>query len=172
MSIQQNRQTVFIESPYDDKIDSLNTSLNGTYIPYGNLGRMKKENQIRQDANAATYSKANKVKRSVSKSSGFYRNKKWDLVDLAEGDNEAVEEMEEKSLPEVMKNMSTEKRKVYVAEKSTERKRIQTEIQTLNTKRRIYVAEKRKNTNQENSLDKVMIDAVKIQANKKGLKFQ
>ena len=69
MSINQNCKTVYISSPYDDRIAELNINLNDTYVSYGRLGKEKKQNQAMQDANAGSISKVNAVKRSVSKAS-------------------------------------------------------------------------------------------------------
>ncbi|WP_420581524.1 vWA domain-containing protein [Reichenbachiella sp.] len=52
MSIEQNQKTVYVQTPYDDKIDQLNNELNKTYIYYGSKGKSKKEMQMRQDQNA------------------------------------------------------------------------------------------------------------------------
>jgi hypothetical protein len=35
MSIEQNRKTVYVPSPYDDRISALNEKLNDTYVYYG-----------------------------------------------------------------------------------------------------------------------------------------
>ncbi len=69
MAINQNQQTVYVPSPYDDIIIQLNVKLNKTYIPYGSSWKQKKHLQQEQDDNAAEYSKANAVSRTVSKGS-------------------------------------------------------------------------------------------------------
>lgn len=171
MSIEQNRKTVFIDSPYDDRLDSLNTALNNTYIPYGNQGRLKKANQMQQDLNAETYGKANKVKRAITKSSVHYDNKNWDLVDASKESDEVIEQIDIDDLPEEMKSLDKEERKNYIQTKSEERGRIQSEIQSLSTKRKTYIAAQSSNGNQESSLDQAMIQALKKQAIAKGLKF-
>ena len=61
MSIEQNRKTVFIATPYDSKIEACNERLNKTYIYYGPSGRDKKDSQAAQDRNAESYGQANKV---------------------------------------------------------------------------------------------------------------
>jgi hypothetical protein len=73
MSIEQDRKTVYIPSPYDDRISTLNDQLNKTYIYYGSEGESKKALQSSQDSNAESYGKANKVERTISKSSHAYK---------------------------------------------------------------------------------------------------
>ncbi len=172
MCIEQDRKTVYIASPYDNRIAALNTELNKTYISYGKQGKLKKEVQMQQDANAASYSQANSVKRAVSKSSHFYKNAKWDLVDAAEEDDFDLEEIEEKEWPEELQNKSLEEKEKYIAEKAQQRVQIQNEIQKLNRKRQVFVAEKQKESGDDEMLDKVMIKAIKEQAAEKSFEFK
>lgn len=171
MSIEQDRRTVFIPSPYDDRIDALNGQLNDTYVYYGRSGRLKKEQQSAQDSNAESYGKANKVERAVSKSTHAYTNSSWDLVDAAKADEKVVSETESEYLPAEMKGMSVEQRKTYVKQKASERERIQKEIQVLSEKRRVFLAEKNAASSQESMLDASMIKAIKDKAKTKDLRW-
>jgi hypothetical protein len=172
MCIEQDRKTVYIESPYDDKIAELNSQLNETYIGYGNKGKAKKEAQVQQDMNAASYSKANEVKRAVSKSSHFYKNSKWDLVDAAEEDSFEMEAIAEEELPVELQGKTVVEKEQYIAEKAEERKVIQSEIKALNKQRQSFVAEKQQEAGEEAMLDQVMIKAIKSQASTKEFKFE
>ncbi len=169
MSIEQNRKTVYVPTPYDDQIDAMNEKLNDTYVYYGKAGAASKANQITQDANASTYGKSNKVERAVSKSSQVYTNSRWDLVDASASDKDAVSKAEEQDLPKEMKGMSLVQKQAYVKEKADERAKIQTEIQQLSKKRSAYIAEHTPKTGSEASLDATMINAIKEKAKSKNL---
>lgn len=169
MSIDHNRRTVHIASPYDDAILELNKKLNKTYVGYGTRGESKIAMQAVQDSEAASYSKANAVKRSVSKSSHFYKNSKWDLVDAIEENEEVLEEIVVSALPPELKGKSKEQIKAYVAQKSKERVAIQKQIQELNDKRRDYVSKQQTKT--DNALENAMISAIKAQAKKKNYQW-
>lgn len=171
MSIEQDRKTVYIETPYDKQIDALNERLNDTYIYYGQAGEQKKEVQRVQDKNAESYGLANKVDRAVSKSSHAYKNSSWDLVDATKDDARALEKADEEFLPEEMRGMSLEKRKVYVKQKSEERTRIQKEIQELHKKRTQYIDTHTPEEAKENMLDAAMLKAIKEKANTKSLSW-
>jgi hypothetical protein len=171
MSIEQDRRTVFIPSPYDDRIDALNSQLNDTYVYYGRSGKHKKEQQSAQDSNAESYGKSNKVERAVSKSTHAYTNSSWDLVDAAKADDKVVVETESEYLPAEMKSMSVDQRKTYVKQKASERERIQKEIQVLSDKRRVFLAEKNAASSQESMLDASMIKAIKDKAKTKELRW-
>lgn len=167
MAIDHNQKTVHIASPYDDVILQLNLKLNKTYVRYGKKGRAKAEMQTAQDSNAESYSKANAVSRTVSKGSGMYKNTSWDLVDAMEADEEfEVEELEEEYLPQELKDKSPAEIKAYVAKQAQVRSEIQTEIQKLNEKRRIFIANKQKEEG-SNGLGDAMLEAIKKQAEKK-----
>ncbi|WP_162144108.1 vWA domain-containing protein [Sporocytophaga myxococcoides] len=171
MSIEQDRKTVYIPSPYDDKISDLNTQLNTTYIEYGNLGKEKKIKQVEQDANAEKYGKENKVNRAVSKSTHVYKNKSWDLVDASDEKDFKVEEVQTADLPQEMQNMTTDQKQKYIETKKADREKIKTEIQQLNIQREKYIVEQKKSETPEKSLDKAMLEAIKKQAAQKNLTF-
>jgi hypothetical protein len=171
MSIEQDRKTVYIPSPYDDRINALNDRLNTTYIHYGREGESKKKLQNSQDSNAESYGQANKVERTISKSSHAYKNSSWDLVDAAKDNEKVIAEVKEDDLPAEMKGMTVEQRKVYIKQKSSERASIQKEIQDLSQKRQEYIATKTSATDKGSMLDAAMIKAIKTQAKAKNLSW-
>lgn len=171
MSIEQNRKTVYIPSPYDERISALNEKLNETYVYYGASGESKKEMQATQDSNAERYGQANKVERAVSKSSHAYRNSSWDLVDASKENEEIIAKAKDDELPKEMKGMSVPQREMYVKQKAAERARIQNEIQTLNRKRQEYIAANTPKEESDTSLDAAMIKAVREKAKQKDLSF-
>ena len=172
MSIEQDKKTVYVKTPYDDQIDQLNDDLNKTYIYYGQKGKEKKENQMRQDANADSYGQANKVKRAISKSSHVYKNKSWDLVDATEDNEKIMEEVETENLPKEMQDMNLDQRKEYVKKQMETRKKVQQEILSLNAKRKQYIAENQPSEEQEEMLDQAMIKSIKEKAKTKNLDFE
>jgi len=172
MSIEQNRKTVYIATPYDQKIAECNERLNKTYIYYGASGEQKKDAQVAQDMNAESYGMANKVERAVSKSSHAYKNSSWDLVDAAKEDESVISAAPAEQLPAEMQGMSAEQRKGYVTQKANERKKIQNEIQELNKKRQEYIAAHSQNENEETMLDGAMIKAIREKAKTKNLVWQ
>ncbi|HEY8400571.1 MAG TPA: VWA domain-containing protein [Cytophagaceae bacterium] len=171
MSIEQNRKTVFIPSPYDDRILELNKQLNNTYLEYGSLGKQKKEAQITQDMNAEKYGKANSVNRTVSKSTHVYKSSSWDLVDAIEEKEVDITKIPKEDLPQQMQSMTNEQKQKYVMEKKAERDKIKNEITELSKKREEYIAEQKKNSSDENMLDNAMLNSIKKQAASKNFTF-
>ena len=165
MAINHNQETVHIASPYDDVIIQLNIQLNKTYIPYGHYGREKIAIQEEQDDNAAEYSKANAVSRTVSKGSHLYKNSTWDLVDAEAEKGFSYKSLKNEDLPENLQGKSTTEIKEFVSQQRKERMKIQRKIKDLNEKRRQFIAaNKSENTN---GLESVMVKAIKKQAEKK-----
>ncbi len=169
MSIEQNRKTVYITTPYDSKIDACNERLNKTYIYYGTAGEHKKAAQATQDMNAESYGMGNKVERAVSKSTHAYKNSSWDLVDAAKEDESVISAAPAEQLPAEMQGMSAEQRKGYVIQKANERSAIQNEIQELNKKRQEYIASHSQQANEDTLLDAALIKAIRDKAKTKNL---
>ena len=172
MSIEQNRKTVYIQTPYDERIEAMNDRLNETYVYYGQSGAYKKDQQAVQDQNAESYSRSNKVERAISKSSHAYRNSTWDLVDASKENEKVIAEAEEKDLPNEMKGMTLEQRKAFVKQKSEDRKSIQVEIQVLNRKRQEYITANTPQEMKDAMLDGAMINAIKARAKTKNIVWE
>jgi hypothetical protein len=174
MSISHNSKTVYVESPFDDQIDDLNTDLNDTYVPYGSLGTSKKAMQMSEDVNSEKYGKQNKVSRIMSKNSYVYKNTKWDLVDANKEKSFDITKIKKEQLPKEMQTMSIIQRKAHVEKKTAKRAEINKQIKDLSIKRKSFVAEKKKVAGEKdgNSLDVAMINAIHSQAKTKNFTFE
>jgi hypothetical protein len=172
MNIDQNQELVHINAPQDKEIAAMGKKLNETYVAYGQRGYEKKMRQKEQDSNAATQGEAVMAQRSMAKATAQYNNAAWDIVDAEKEGKVKVEELEEDQLPEEMKKMSKEERKKYIETKRKEREIIQKKINQLRKERDKYVASKRKEMAGENTLDEVVIKAVREQAKQKKYKFE
>ena len=169
-AIDHNQATVHIATPYDDVILQLNTRLNNTYIHYGNAGMEKRRLQMKQDRNAQQYSSANAVSRAVSKSSSFYKNKSWDLVDAAKEEDFEIEEVQTSQLPDTLKQKSKAELKKYIDTKTKERNEIQAQIRDLNKKRVEYI--KQNSQKKGGSLEAALLKAIKKQGEQKSFSWE
>lgn len=168
LSIDADRRIVHIVAPQDEKIAELNARLNQTYLPYGDTGAASAERQLQQDSLSSDISAGLLAKRAASKSSGFYRNTGWDLVDaLDDGavDPATIAEMEAESLPEPMRALTSRQRLDYVRAKARERAAIQQQIIELSESRAAYVAEQeRDQAAAAPSVSDALTNAIKKQA--------
>lgn len=170
MAINHNKETIHIATPYDDAILEQNNKLNKTYVAYGSRGIEKMQLQAQQDNNAESYSSANAVSRTVSKSSHLYKNSTWDLIDASKDKTFNYDSLNQNDLPQELKNKSVSEIKTYISSKKNERVIIQNRIQELNSKRKEYILK----TNKENTngLENAMIKTIKSQAKVKNYSWK
>jgi len=172
--IDQNRAVVSIEAPQDKEIAKLGVELNKTYLAYGAAGRAGAGRQEAQDANVATLAPASGAvaQRAVAKASVNYRNSSWDLVDAVKENKADVAKLKTEELPAEMQKLSADERKVYVETKSKERAAMQAKINELNREREKFVAARMKAVAGTNTLDAVVISAVREQSAKRNFRFE
>ena len=172
--IDQNRAVVSICAPQDKEIAKLGVELNKTYLAYGAAGRAAASRQKTQDANVATLPPASGavVQRSVAKASANYQNSAWDLVDAAKDKKFEISNLKTEELPTEMQQMNAEERKAFIERNFKERAGIQAKIKELNAEREKYVAQRLKEVAGTNTLDAVVISAVREQSGKRNFKFE
>ena len=175
LNIDHNREVVQINAPQDAEIAKLSGELNGTYVGFGAEGEKAKERQIAQDLNAQNAGASAFASRQMAKSSGFYRNDKWDLVDALNNKKVELKDVKEEDLPEEMRKMTLEEREAHVAEQSKRRAEIQSKLKELSDARSKYVAEERKKQAEAKpaatALDEAVIKSAREQAVKAGYAF-
>ena len=151
--INQNQKIDDIPTPYDSIIFSLNEKLNGTYVAYSYDGFARLEAQASVDHLNYKASKGAALKRAAVKSNAaLYKNSTWDMVDAAKDDEKFVDKLDKKTLPDSLKNKTTEELKVIVKEKAVQRGLIQKQIGDANTQRESFITtEKAKNAVKNNT---------------------
>ncbi len=171
MTINQDEKYVHIPSPYDDDIVRLNKKLNDTYYGYGARGAELKTRQSMQDENAAGMSVKSALQRSKSKASAAYSNEAWDIVDAYKKDKSQILELEENQLPKELQGKTKAERKTFIETKQKQRTEIQTQIAALSKQQKQFVAKKRKDMASAQTLDNVMVNAVRKQAKDSGFNY-
>jgi hypothetical protein len=169
MNIDQDAKQQYIETPYDDEIEKLGDTINKTYIPYGEDGMRGAQNQVAQDRNAKKMSKSSMVQRSLAKSSKYYSNATWDLIDAVKRGQVKVKDLKEAQLPEAFKNKTTQARLALIEEITKERARLKSELAKLKVKHEAFVSAKRAAlSGQTKRIDSAIINALKAQAKSLG----
>lgn len=172
MTINQDEESVYIASPYDDEILNLNKKLNDTYMGYGRLGEVNKVRQAVQDSNASGMSLKSAISRAKSKASSQYKNESWDLVDGYKADKDKVLTLPESELPDELKGLTKEERAAMIEAKSEKRKSLQAEIKALEKKREAHVAKETAVLKKSQTLDEVVVSTVRKQAQENGFKYK
>ena len=168
-NINQNEKIVSIPTPYDAQIAELNQKLNQTYIPYGSQGRIGQQRQLAEDANAQRNTNSGAgFSRASTKTSKYYRNSSWDLVDAVTDKVVNLETLERNALPENIRSMAVEERKEYISKIKAEREAIKAKIAELSQKRSDYIKKQALTQGKRDTLDYVMIEALRKQLTAKG----
>ena len=169
MNINHNAKEEYIPTPFDDQLEVLNAQLNKTYLPYGAYGARGQANQIAQDANAASLSKASSLSRAQTKSGRYYNNAQWDLVDAYDRKTVKIDQLSIDALPKEMRSMSQTERLDYIKSFLSRRKKIQRHITQLNQTRTSFLSKARaEKSGKEQRIDSAMIKALKDQARNLG----
>lgn len=172
MIINQDQALAHIEAPQDDAIVELNKKFNDTFVTYGRKGAEAKANQMAQDSNAAGIAKGNLATRARSKASANYFNASWDIVDASKEKDFSYAKVKKEDLPDELKKLSTDELKTFVEAKKTERADLQKKLLTLTEERESYVAKKRREQGEDQSLGNAISAAVQSQASAKGVTFE
>lgn len=174
LNIDHNQRVVEIPAPQDEEIARLGVELNRTYVAYGANGRAAQGRQAAQDRNSLGVSIANMVSRSVAKSSGYYSNESWDLVDAAKKNQVDVASVPAEDLPEPMRGLDAAGRKAWLEAREQERANLQQRIQALNAERQKFLAEARKQQagQETNTLEGAIGQVVQREAKKRQLTLE
>jgi len=144
-NIDQDARIEDIPTPYDSTIFALNDKLNRTYLRYGTLGTAGYAAQASADQKNYEMNKSVAVKRvTVKGKKELYNNTSWDMVDAAADDKNFSEKVDLKSLPDSLQHKSRKEIQELINKKTNERTLIQKEIETVNTKRDLFLAEEKK----------------------------
>ncbi len=171
-SIDHNRGTVNIATPYDAKLKALSARLNRTYVGYGARGRARSAMQAKQDRNAASVHSSVAASRAKAKASAVYRNDDWDLVDARKG-GKLGEIRRRGALPAKLRKLSKKQLKGYLDQLERERKQLRQRINAVSSKRRAYVAGemKKRGTRTDQAFDEALKRGIRVQAKKMGFRM-
>jgi hypothetical protein len=168
-NINQNDKIDDIPTPYDSLLITMNGNLNNTYLAYNYSGSVKIRGMASLDQANYSMSKSAGIKRAkVKANSKVYNNASWDLIDAKEKDGEGfIDKLDRKTLPDSLKNKTTEELKKLVTEKQNQRSATQRQIEELSAKRDAYIAtERAKNatkttTNMETEVERIIKEQAK-----------
>ena len=163
-AIDQNEEQTYVETPFDNSIHEQNLALNDSYLPYGHNGQQGHARQIAEDGNAQSNRKGY-ITRSLSKSSAYYNNATWDLVDASAEKDFDWNSLKGAKLPKVLQGKSLVEQKMIVQEYRERRSNIRKELQKLKLKRQLYIKENSKA--QKDTLEHALIEAISAQAKSK-----
>ncbi len=168
-AIEQDANLVVV-TPFDEQLAALSTTINTTYVPYGNEGVVMAENQVRQDGNVAGLNPAAAAQRCQTKASGLYANSHWDLVDACSDPKFALGDVDKKLLPEALRGLTTEQLRAHVDAQAKKRGELKQQIEKLGKQRDAHVQQElqRRAATGEKVFEQAVLEAVREQAAAKG----
>jgi len=168
-AIDYRTAALMAETPFDGEMADLGAALNQTYVPFGEAGKGRLELQAAQDENAQALSLAVAATRAETKSGPLY-SQEWDLLDALEAGRIDLYELDEGELPEVIREMTSAEREVYIEQQLNRRQEIRQQILRLSAQRRDYVAEQaaKKGLDDSRTFDGVIRRAIRQQLEEKG----
>lgn len=167
-TIDQNAVQAFVPSPYDDDITRLGGAMNHTYVGYGSKGSWGVANQMEQDDNNEASGRGAFVQRSMSKSSSWYRNPSWDLVDAVDEGAVDLGKVAKDELPEELRALDEAELSAFVASRKAERGAIAAKLAELKSERETWLAQQPGAEDGPAGLDRAMVDAIAEQATASG----
>jgi Mg-chelatase subunit ChlD/uncharacterized coiled-coil protein SlyX len=171
-TIDQNRGTISVATPFDDQLKELSTALNATYVPFGKEGKKGWSNQQAQDVNAERIQADAAARRARSKASVLYFCR-WCLVDATRNNAVKLAEVKKEDLPKALQAKTLEELQTYLDKTWEERAGIQKQINELHKKRQEFVSGelKKKSLDEGQAFDVAVRRAIRAQAAKKGYAF-
>jgi Mg-chelatase subunit ChlD len=177
-SIAQSGGVAEIVTPYDAEIAKLDSDLRGTTVYYGDRRTRDAEVEKAKSVDMAMAAAPAEAKAEraaygarMAKSASVATIAAVDLVAAVETKSVDLDKVPAENLPEELKKMSSEQRKVWLEKKSAERKALQDKLEGLNKKRAGYISEETKKDGQKDGFDSSVLDAVREKSAKIGLTY-
>lgn len=171
-AIAQDGGVQAISTPFDAKLAELAVKVGKTYVSYGD--------KKKRDANVSAQSAAElnvsarapmgaQADRAVNKAVNTFQYD-GDLVQDVENESVKVKDIKTEDLPEDLQKLSLAERERAITARIEERKKIRAEILVLSKQRDEFIAAERKKLGQTNGFDTAVVQALKEQLLKKGIK--
>jgi len=172
--IDQSGGMTTVKTPFDARLTELSRKLSGTAVFYGDEKLRRRESRKLEEADKA----ADAAAPEASAERAGYRSKSGrvagaDLIGLLEGGEIKIGDLDEKKLPEALSKMSGEERKAHLTKLLAERKKLRAELLALDRKRAAFVkAERAKKGGKGDAFDEQVLEMLREQAKKVGIKYE
>lgn len=176
--VDQAGSAVAVTTPYDKKLAELSKKLDETRMVYGS--KEQKDEFARKQAateklhtSASEESQARRAAFNASKSGKTNLLGKQDLVEDVSSGRVDLKDIDKSALPAAVAAMAPAEQQAVIAGKAKERKQLQDKISNLAKERDAFIRKKvEASGGAKGSLDVRLFDAVRAQAEKKGLRYE
>jgi hypothetical protein len=169
LPVPQDGGMVAVATPFDDKLASLSAKLEGTSLAYGGgIGAAREEGMLAKSVRAMASAPA-AAERAVYKArKGFAAES--DLAAAVAENKVALKDLKSDELPDALRDVPAGKREARLKEITAERKTLKDELDGVAAKRAEWL-KKEAGTRRADSFDTRLVDALKVQAAKKGIVY-
>jgi len=174
VSIDQSGGMQVVKTPYDAELAKLSGDLGRTAVYYGDA-KKREEAGRRHAAVGGMLAKPEAAPAAADRAE--YKAKdgrlsESDLLDAIHDRKLDLDKIEENKLPEKLRKMTKEQRKAYLDDLAKKRAEIRAKIKDLSAKRQAFIkAETKKTAGKGDAFDEKVLDMLRKQAEKKGIKY-
>jgi len=155
------------ETDMDSKLIEFNDKLNGTYIPYGDDGKIYFERMLKQDRSTKLLGISFFRDRIYYKVSPAFRNPAWDLIDAVDMDSSFLEKIDTLALPKTIRNLAPAQLLEFIRDTQHRRNDYQDAIRMRYERLMKYLGPAKKGLTIDDSIKKILEE----QGRRKGFFF-
>jgi hypothetical protein len=169
LPVPQDGGMIAVATPFDDRMATLSAKLEGTGLAYGGrkadaMREMSLASAVRGMASAPAAAERAEYKARA----GFAGAS--DLAAAVEENRVALKDVKEDELPDALRGMPADKREARLQEITAERKKLKKEMDGLAGERASWL-KNQPGAKRADSFDTRLVDALKVQAAKKGIVY-
>ena len=177
--VEQSGGAILASTPFDKELAQLSNELGSTRLYYGDTTRRlaaTRKAELADEAaeSAPTASRARRAEFFAKEAGKRAFGGEADLIQALADKRLDLEKLDEKQLPEKLKKMNTQQRKLYVEKLAAHRKQLQAKIAQLGKKRQAHIRNQldKQKGKSKSSLDQAIFESIQEQAASKGLKYE
>ncbi len=169
LPVPQDGGMIAVATPFDDRMASLSAKLEGTGLAYGGGKAAARESGMLAAAVRGMASAPAAAERAEYKArAGFAVNS--DLAAAVAENRVALKDVKEDELPDALREVSSDKREAKLNEISSERRKLKKEMDGLIVERASWL-KNQSGAKRADSFDTRLVEALKVQAAKKGIVY-
>jgi uncharacterized protein YegL len=168
LPVPQDGGMVALATPFDEKMAALSMKLEGTGLAYGGGRKAARESGMLAAAVRGMASAPAAAERAEYKARAGFASS--DLAAAVAENRVALKDVKEDELPDALRDMPVDKREARLNEITAERKKLKGEMDGLVGDRAAWL-KKQAGAKRADSFDTRLVDALKVQAAKKGIVY-
>lgn len=169
MPVAQDGGVVAMATPFDERLAAASGKLEGTLLAYGARRREARADMALAASVRGAAPASVAAERAVYKARGGF-SAEQDLAAAVAEDRADLAAMKEEELPEELRGLSLEEKKARLARVEERRKALREEVASLQERRAAWLR-KEAAARPADSFDAKLVDALKAQAAKKGIRY-